>query len=89
MADEELADRPLAPQSVGLVQLHTVPFFTATFEADTTTVLHVPLYQPMTTDERLAIDLVRDAYRDNVDCTLRFRASAFWGVDIVTQVQLT
>jgi murein DD-endopeptidase MepM/ murein hydrolase activator NlpD len=89
MADEEFADRPLAPQSVGLVQLHNVPFFTATFEADTTTVLHVPLHQPMTTDERLAVDLLRDAYGANVDCTLRFRASAFWGVDIVTQVQLT
>jgi hypothetical protein len=89
MADEEFADRPLAPQSVGLVQLHTVPFFTATFEADTTTVLHVPLYQPMTTDEQLAVDLLRDAYGANVDCTLRFRASAFWGVDVVTQVQLT
>src|SRR6185436_15823863 len=87
--DEELADQPLAPQSVGLVQLHTVPFFTATFEADMTTVLHVPLYEPMTADERLAVDLLRQAYADNVDCTLRSRASAFWGVDVITQVQLT
>jgi len=88
-ADEELADRPLAPQSVGLLQLHTVPFFTATFEADTTTVLHVPLYQPMTADERLAADLLRDAYASNVDCTVRWRTSAFWGVDVITQVELT
>jgi hypothetical protein len=43
----------------------------------------------MTTDEQLAVDLLRDAYGANVDCTLRFRASAFWGVDVVTQVQLT
>jgi hypothetical protein len=42
----------------------------------------------MTTDEQLAVDLLRDAYGANVDCTLRFRASAFWGVDVVTQVQL-
>jgi hypothetical protein len=70
------------------VQIHTVPFFTATFDAETATVLHVPLHEPMTTDERLAVDLLRDAYGANVDCTLRFRASAFWGVDVVTQVQL-
>ena len=43
----------------------------------------------MTTDERLAVDLLRDAYGANVDCTLRSRTSAFWGIDIVTQVQLT
>ncbi len=85
LADEEFAGGPLAPQSIGLVSLHTVPFFTATFE---TTVLHVPMYAPMTADERLAIDLLRDAYSGNVDVTLRSRASPFWGVDVVTQVQL-
>jgi hypothetical protein len=67
------------------VSLHTVPFFTATFE---TTILHVPMYHPMTADERLAIDLLRDAYSGNVDVTLRTRSSPFWGVDVVTQVQL-
>ena len=87
-ADEAFGGRALAPQSVGLVVLHTVPFFTATFEADTTTVLHVPMYDPMTPDERLAIELLRDAYRGNVDVALRSRASAFWGVDVVTQVGL-
>jgi hypothetical protein len=88
-ADEEFADQPLAPQSVGLVRLHTVPFFTTTFEADTTTVLHVPMYEPMTADERLATDLLRDAYSRNVDVTLRSRTSTFWGVDVVTQVELS
>jgi hypothetical protein len=46
------------------------------------------MYEPMTADERLAIDLLRDAHRDNVDLTLRYRTSAFWGVDVVTQVAL-
>jgi hypothetical protein len=43
----------------------------------------------MTTDERLAVDLLRDAYGANVDCTLRSRESAFWAVDVGTQVQLS
>jgi Peptidase family M23 len=85
LADEEFAAGPLAPQSIGLVTLHTVPFFTATFD---TGVLHVPMYQPMSADERLAIDLLRDAYSRNVDVTLRSRTSPFWGVEVVTQVQL-
>jgi hypothetical protein len=85
LADEEFPGGPQAPQSIGLVSLHTVPFFTATFE---TTVLHVPMYAPMAADERLTIDLLRDAYSGNVDVTLRSRPSPFWGVDVVTQVQL-
>jgi hypothetical protein len=83
--DEELAGAPAAPQSIGLVVLHTVAFFAATFDTAT---LHVPMYEPMTADERLAIDLLRDAYRDNVDLTPRYRTSAFWGIDVVTQVAL-
>ena len=39
-------------------------------------------------DERLAIDLLRDAYSGNVDVTLRTRSSPFWGVEVATQVQL-
>jgi hypothetical protein len=83
--DEELVGGPVAPQSVGLVRLHAVPFFAATFGATT---LHVPMYEPMATDERATIDLLRDAYRDNVDLTPRYRSSSFWGVDVVTQVTL-
>ena len=85
LADEAFTDAPLAPQSIGLVSLHTVPFFTATFQ---NTVLHVPMYHPVTADERLAIDLLRDAYNGNIDVTLRTRSSPFWGVDVVTQAQL-
>jgi Peptidase family M23 len=83
--DEGLVGAPAAPQSIGLVVLHTVAFFAATFASAT---LHVPMYEPMTADERLAIDLLRDAYRDNVDLTPRYRTSAFWGVDVITQVAL-
>ena len=85
-ADQEFPGGPLAPQSVGLAHIDTVPFFTATFGS---TVLHVPMYAPMTADERLAVDLLRDAHRRNIDVTLRWRASTFWGVDVVTQVELT
>ena len=85
----EFTGGPLAPQAVGLVRINTVPFFTATFDAGRSTVLHVPMYAPMTPDERLTVDLLRDAYTRNVDVTLRWRASTFWGVDVVTQVELT
>ena len=56
--------------------LHRVPFFTAAFES---TVLHPLMYAPMAADERLTIDLLRDAYSGNVDVTLRSRPSPFWG----------
>jgi hypothetical protein len=88
LADEELADQALAPQSIGVATLHAVPFFTATFETDPESVLHVPMYEPMTVDERLLIDLLRDAYRRNAEVAIRSRTSPFWGVEVVTQVQL-
>jgi murein DD-endopeptidase MepM/ murein hydrolase activator NlpD len=88
-SDVEFTGGPLAPQAVGLVHIDTVPFFTATFDTGPSTVLHVPMYPPVTPDERLVIDLLRDAYTHNVDVTLRWRASTFWGVDVVTQVELS
>lgn len=87
-ADLDFADGPLAPQRVGLARINTVPFFTATFGAGVPAVLHVPMYPPMTLDERLAVDLLRDAHTRNIDVTLHWRASTFWGVDVVTQVEL-
>lgn len=87
--DLELAGSPLAPQRVGVARIDTVPFFTATFDTGSPTVLHVPMYSPMTPDERLAIDLLRQAYTRTIDVTLRWRASTFWGVDVVTQVELS
>ena len=86
--DLEFTGGPLAPQRVGLARINTVPFFTATFDTGRSTVLHVPMYPPMTSDERLAVDLLRDAHTRNIDVTLRWRASTFWGVDVVTQVEL-
>ena len=35
LADDEFAGRALAPQSIGLVSLHTVAFFTSTFATPT------------------------------------------------------
>lgn len=87
-ADRGFAGSPRAPQAIGLVLIHTVPFFTATFGTDPPTVVHVPMYAPMTLDEQLAVDLLRDAHARNADVTLRRRASTFWGVDVVTQVEL-
>jgi hypothetical protein len=54
--DAEPAGGPLTPQSIGTLHLFRVPFFAATFPTDTPTVLHVPLYEPMTADERLTVD---------------------------------
>ena len=86
--DEPLATAPLAPQSVGLVRVHAVPFFAATFATDAPSTVHVPLYEPVGTDERLTVDLLRDAHARNVDVVVHRRASAFWGLDVVTQVEL-
>lgn len=87
-ADEAPAGGPAIPASAGLVRVSGVPFFAATLPAGTPTVLHVPLYEPVTVAERLAIELLRDAQRRSVDADVRFRASAFWGLDVVTQVTL-
>jgi murein DD-endopeptidase MepM/ murein hydrolase activator NlpD len=88
-ADREFNGGPLAPQRVGLAVINTVPFFTATFDTGRSAVLHVPMYPPMTSDERLAMDLLREAYTRNIDVRLHWRASTFWGVDVVTQVDLS
>ena len=43
----------------------------------------------MTADEHLTIDLLRHAYAENVAVTPTVRASAFWGLDVVTGVRLS
>ena len=88
-ADEELTGGSLAPQAVGVATIDTVPFFTATFDIGQPVVVHVPLYPPTTPDEELAVELLRDAFLHGSAVTLRRRASTFWGVDVVTQVELT
>jgi hypothetical protein len=52
-------------------------------------VLHVPLYEPTTVDERLTVDLLRHAYAENVAVTPTVRTSTFWGVDVATGVRLS
>lgn len=83
--DDLLVGSPAAPEAVALVEANAVPFFAATFAADT---VYVPMYEPMTAAERLAIELLREAHRRNADVTVRYRASSFWGRNVVTQVEL-
>ena len=79
----------LTPQSIATLHLHGVPFFAATFPTHTRTVLHVPMYEPMTADEQLTIDLLRHAYAENVAVTPTVRASTFWGVNVATGARLS
>lgn len=82
--DEPVAGRA-PPGSVGVTTISGVPFFVATIAGES---LHVPLYEPITDDERLIVAILRDAHRTGVDTVVHRRASAFWGVDVVTRVAL-
>jgi hypothetical protein len=84
-ADEPLAG-PQIPIAVGVTRLSTVHFFFARFDAEIT--LHVPMYEPMTEDERLMVGLLREARRRGDALELSFRHSSFWGVDVVTAAEL-
>ncbi len=84
-ADEPLAG-PQVPLAVGITRLNTIHFFFARFDADIT--LHVPMYEPMTEDERLMVELLREARRRGDALELSFRHSSFWGVDVATQAEL-
>ena len=85
-----VADEPLAgPQiaiAVGITRLHSIHFFTARFEAEIT--LHVAMYEPMPEDERVMVELLREARRRGDALELSFRHSSFWGVDVATQAAL-
>jgi hypothetical protein len=70
----------------GSRRLNTVHFFFARFEGEIT--LHVPMYEPMTADERLIVGLLREAHRRGDALELSFRHSSFWGVDVATQAEL-
>jgi hypothetical protein len=85
VADEPLAG-PQTPIAVGVTRINTVHFFFARFEAEVT--LHVPMYEPMTDDERLMVELLRQAHRRRDALELFFRPSSFWGVDVATQAEL-
>jgi hypothetical protein len=83
--DEPLPGTPV-PLAVGVARIHTVPFFLARFEGDVA--LHVPLYEPVSEEERLTVRLLRDAHRRGLGVAASFRRSAFWGLDVVTQAEL-
>lgn len=83
--DEPLAG-PQIPIAVGITRLHTLHFFFARFEAEIT--LHVPMYEPMPEDERVMVELLREARRRGDALALSFRSSSFWGVDVATQAEL-
>jgi Peptidase family M23 len=85
LVSDELAGAHL-PLTVGVKRVFSVPFFSASFESGLT--LHVPMYEPMTEDERITIALLRDAHRRQASVGLSFRHSAFWGLDVVTQAEL-
>jgi len=83
---DELLEGLQVPLAVGVTRIHSIPFFFARFEADLT--LHLPMYEPMTEDERITIAVLREAHRREAALELSFRHSSFWGGDVVTQVAL-
>ena len=48
----------------------------------------MPMYEPMTEEERAIVTLLAEAHRHGDALELTFRHSAFWGLDVVTQVAL-
>jgi hypothetical protein len=84
-ADEPLAG-PRVPVAVGVVRIDTVHFFVARFDSEVA--LHVPLYEPVTEDERLVIEVLREAHRRRSAAEVAFRHSSFWGVDVATTAEL-
>ena len=74
------------PLSVGTLRHDTFPFFFARPDSDVT--VHVPMYEPMTEEERVLVALLREAHERGNAVELSFRRSAFWGLDIVTQAAL-
>ena len=44
--------------------------------------------EPMTEDERLIVELLREAHRRSDALEVSFRHSSFWGVDVATQAEL-
>ena len=86
LAADEPLEGPQIPIAVGVTRPSTVHFFFARFEAEIT--LHVPMYEPMTEDERLMVGLLREARRRGDALELSFRHSSFWGVDMITAAEL-
>jgi hypothetical protein len=49
----------------------------------------MPMYEPMTEDERIVIALLRDAHRLQAGLQLSSRSSSCWGVDVITRAEPT
>jgi Peptidase family M23 len=84
-ADEPLAG-PQVTTAVGVTRLNSLHFFFARFATEIT--LHVPMYAPMTEDERLLVELLREARQRGDALELSFRHSFFWGLDVATTAEL-
>ena len=78
---------PLPVEALELTRIEAVPFVVVVL-AGTTERLHVPHYPPMTAAERTLVELARDARSDGRTVVARYRASAFWGVDVLTELAL-
>jgi hypothetical protein len=74
------------PVAVGVIRVNTIHFFVARLEGGLA--LHVPMYEPMTDDERAVMGLLRQAHRHGRAIQASFRRSAFWGLDVATTVEL-
>lgn len=65
------------PDSVDLPSLHIpVPYY-------------IPLYEPADLDERLMVDMLRDAFLHQREVSIHYRQSAFFNRRIVSQVVVT
>ena len=86
LADDEPLAGPQVATAVGVTRLNPIHFFFARFASDIT--LHVPMYEPIAEDERLLIELLREARQRGDALELSFRHSSFWGVDVATTAEL-
>lgn len=81
--DVELAPSEL--ESLALTRISAVPFLALGLARESRTVF-VPLYPPIATHEQVLVDLARDAHAAGRRVRARYRPSAFWGVDVLTEL---
>ncbi len=87
VTDTDVDVRPTLIEGLGLTRISAMPFFALTLAGDTP-LLHVPLHPPITESERLLVELARDAHGAGRSVQARYRPSAFWGVDVLTELAL-
>ena len=76
---------PLPVEALELTRIDAVPFVVVVL-AGATERLHVPQYPPVSAAEQRLVELARDARSDGRTVRATFRASAFWGVDVLTEL---